>query len=607
MANEQAADASGKILREFIPLQEQEGASKVMPLREAIEKHISLGMTLHLGVAPVPCYGAIFELVRVFKDRDPGFTLASLGLTTVHSLLVHTGMVRKAITTYLGDSYPSPAPNPVYQKAFREGRLQVEQWSLLSLVLRFKAAAMGLSHLPTRSLLGSSMEASNAGDFISMEDPFQAGGRIGLVRPLAPDVSIYHGVAADEQGNTIFLPPYAENLYAALASRRGVIVTVEKIVSTKFIRGHAGFVRLPANRVLSVSEVPMGGHPGGCSTHELPEIQGYAVDNPFILDWRQACKKPETLETWMKEWVLDCPKQASYIEKLGPERVQLLREKAHPDSWQKDVRDAAPRTGLTDPSDAPAKAPANAAANAMERMVVAAARLIMNRVKRNGCRTLLAGIGASNLAAWMATYLLRREKYDLDVMAEVGFFGYLPRPADPFIFNLTNIPTCKMLTDIVETLGVFVGGCDCLGVLSAAQVDRFGNINSTMIPPDMLITGSGGGNDVASCASEVLLVVPQSPFRYVAQVPYITAPGDRVKTLVSTFGVFEKLEGDRELTLTAVLDDGNSGKDEMIRTIKSQCGWNLKIAPSVETIAPPAPEELALLRLFDPGKIFISE
>jgi len=52
-----------------------------------------------------------------------------------------------------------------------------------------------------------------------------------------------------------------------------------------------------------------------------------------------------------------------------------------------------------------------------------------------------------------------------------------------------------MLTDISEVLGILMGGASqrCLGVLSAAQVDRFGNLNSTMISPNVLITGSGGG------------------------------------------------------------------------------------------------------------------
>ena len=590
-------DPFQKILEEIIPLRPSEGLSKVMPLGQALRKFIQPGLTLHMGIAPTPPSAIIYELTRLFHGTDPRFTLVTLGLTTVYSLLVHADLLRKVVTTYIGDTYPSPGPNPVFQKAFREGRMEAEHWSLLSLVQRLKAGAMGIGFLPTRSILGSSMEADNRDHFLALEDPFGEKGRIGLVHSLAPDFSFYHGLAADSQGNTLFAPPYGENLYGALASKRGVIVTVEKIVSTDFLRKHAGFVRLPGYRVLSVSEVPFGGHPSGCSTHEIAGIEGYAVDNPFIVELRKACKKNETLDAWMKEWVLACPERSTYLAKLGRERLVALKEKAHPESWQDDLESIRSQLRADDP------------ANAMERMVIGATREIISRVKQKGYRTLLAGIGASNLAAWLATYLLRQEGCEVDVMAEIGFFGYLPRPTDPFIFNLSNIPTCKMLTDIPEVLGLLMGGENqrCLGALSAAQVDRFGNLNSTVVPPNILITGSGGGNDVASGASEVLVTVPHSPLRFVAQVPYITAPGERVRTLVSTLGLFEKVDDHQEFFLTGIIQDGKASAEETVRSIKSQCTWNLKIAPNLRTISLPTAEEVALLRLFDPQKFFLTE
>ena len=586
-----------KILTEIIPLRPSEGQSKVMPLNQALRKYVEPGLTLHLGVACIPPSAIIYELTRLFRDRDPRFTLVALGLTTLYSLWVHAGLLQKVITTFMGDTYPSPGPNPIFQKALREDEIKVEHWSLLSLVQRLKAGAMGLGFLPTRSILGSSMESDNREDFLVLEDPFGKSGRIGLLRSLNPDLSFYHGLAADSQGNTLFAPPYAENLYGALASKRGVIVTVEKIVSTDFLRAHSGHVRLPGYRVLSVSEVPFGGHPSGCNVHGVAGIQGYSVDNPFVLELRKACKRRETLDLWMDEWVSACSDQPAYLKKLGEERLTTLKEKSHPDSWRDELETVRPQIRE------------DGSANAIERMVVVATREIISRVKQNNYRTLLAGIGASNLAAWLATYLLRQEGYEIDVMAEIGFFGYLPRPADPFIFNFSNIPTCKMLTDIPEVLGLLMSGENqsCLGALSAAQVDRFGNLNSTIVPPNLLITGSGGANDVASGASEVLVVVPHSSLRFVAQVPYITAPGHRVRTLVSTLGLFEKMDGQKEFSLTGVIQDRKAAPDETIRSIKAQCSWDLKIAPNLRTIGLPTAEELALVRLFDPQKFFLTE
>ena len=590
-------DAFERILRGVIPLRPTEGKSKVMPLGQAVRTFVKPGLAIHLGLACTPPLAVIYELVRQFRGKDPQFTLFSLGLTTAYSLLVHGGLLQKITTTFLGDSYPSPGPNPVFQKALRKGTVDIRHWSLLAMVQRLKAGALGVSFLPTRSILGSSMERDNRDDFLVMDDPFRKGEKLGLVRAINADLSFYHALAADPQGNSLFVPPYAENLYGALGSRQGVIVTAERVVSTDFLRAHAGYVRLPGYRVLAVCEVPFGGHPAGITSHGVQEIEGYAIDNPFIFILKQACKEQETLDAWMEEWVLSCPDQSGYVKKLGPDRLKSLKDKARLDAWQDDYESI--RLKLRD--DEPA--------NAMERMVAAAAREIICRVKNNRYRTLLAGIGASNLAAWMATYLLRQEGYEVDVMAEIGFFGYLPRPADPFIFNLSNVPTCKMLTDVSEVLGILMGGETqlCLGILSSAQVDRWGNLNSTIIPPNLLITGSGGANDVASGASEVLVVVPQSPFRVVPEVSYITAPGQRVRTLVTTLGMFEKLDGDREFTLTGTLEDGKSSAEEKIRAIKEQCQWELKIASQLKILGAPTPDELALLRLFDPHKFFLTE
>ena len=373
-------DPFKKVLEQVIPFRPNEGHSKTLPLSQALRQHVQPGMTLHLGTASTPPIAVIYELIRLFKGKAPRFTIVSLGLTTVYSLLVHAGLVQKAITTFLGDSYPSPGPNPVFQKALREGKIEVEHWSLLSLVQRLQAGALGLGFLPTRSILGSNMERDNRDHFLTLEDPFGAQGRTGILRGLVPDLSFYHGLAADPQGNTLFAPPYAENLYGALASKKGVIVTVEKIVSTDFIREHAGFVRLPGYRVLSVSEVPVGGHPGGCNAHGITGVEGYWVDNPFILDLRQACKKRETLEDWMEEWVLSCPDAPAYVKKLGQARVATLKKKSQADAWRQELETLRPQIRADEP------------ANALERMVIAAAREIISRAKEPTFRTLLAGI-----------------------------------------------------------------------------------------------------------------------------------------------------------------------------------------------------------------------
>ena len=122
--------------------------------------------------------------------------------------------------------------------------------------------------------------------------------------------------------------------------------------------------------------------------------------------------------------------------------------------------------------------------------------------------------------------------------------GYLPRPGEPFVFSFRNFPSCKMLTDVFHVMGIFMGGRhnECLGSLAAGQIDKHGNINSTIIPGVAYVTGSGGANDIASSARETLVTLAQTRNRFVEKVPYITAPGGRVRAVVSDLGVYEKLE-----------------------------------------------------------------
>src|SRR5207245_8660779 len=86
---------------------------------------------------------------------------------------------------------------------------------------------------------------------------------------------------------------------------------------------------------------------------------------------------------------------------------------------------------------------------------------------------------------------------------------------DPFVLNHRNFPTAAMLADAQVVLGAIVGGTGTvtIGCLGGAQVDRFGNINSTWIPTRPFLVGSGGGNDVASTAAENVIVATLTPHR----------------------------------------------------------------------------------------------
>ena len=89
------------------------------------------------------------------------------------------------------------------------------------------------------------------------------------------------------------------------------------------------------------------------------------------------------------------------------------------------------------------------------------------------------------------------------------------------------------------------------------------------------------------------------------KVPYITASGARVKTLISPLGIFEKLGDDTEFSLIACLPTKNFPTlEEKIANVKENLGWELKVAPEINETLPPTLEELMTLRLLDPDDSF---
>jgi len=580
-----------------VELAEKESSGgKVMDLKEAVAELIRPEMHLHIGHAYMRPNAALYEICRRFWGQNPAWTISSLGFVANMVLLVYGGLARKLITTFCGDSYPFPGPNRIYQEAYREGRLEIENWTVLTLPQRLMAAALGVEWMPTHSLVGSSMQEENGEDFFVTQAP--DGSRLGMVRALKPDLALIHAWAADEAGNVLLAPPYAENAYAVFAAREGALVTVEKVVPTSLLRRYSHFVKVPGYLVRAVCPAPMGVHPSGASNQGLKDFDAYAEDEEFMLELREACKDDDSMRAWTREWLLDLEGHDQYLEKLGYERIWFLKGRAAGDSWRSELVSCLPRI---DPGDG---------YNPVEMMVVEAARLLKKGIKAGGYRTILAGIGTSNLAAWKAWYDLRREGYPVELMAEVGFYGYTPRPADPFIFNFRNIPTCTMLTDILSVLGCMVGAQSnrAIGALGAGQVDRRGNINSTKVPEhDLFLVGSGGACDVALGAGEVLVTVVQDKLRTPEQVSYITAPGKRVRTVVTTMGVFEKPPGEDELVLAAYFPLAGEEPREAVEKIRSRCGWELRLADKMRRVEEPSREDLYDVRIFDPRRYFLTE
>jgi acyl CoA:acetate/3-ketoacid CoA transferase alpha subunit/acyl CoA:acetate/3-ketoacid CoA transferase beta subunit len=554
---------------------------KVMDLGEAVKCFVKPGMKLHLAGGIGGPSAAICEIIRQYWGKGPEFTLIQ-STVTGHALnLVHSGIAKKLVCSVCVDLAASGRPSQIIQKAFENNRIELDNWTLNSLQQRLMAGALGVPFMPTRSVLGTSIAEDNRASFKSIMDPFGSGKEVGLVSALAPDISFVHGCVADAEGNTILAAPYGEDFWGALASRGGAVVTVEKVVSTDFIRKYAALVKIPSYAVQAVVAAPLGLHPFSLANPGISDLEPYEKDVDFLNVLREASASEHALEEWIREWILHCKDHAAFLDKLGNQRTADLKR-----------RSGQARGGF---SPAP-ESPVGGEFEPREMMLIALAREILKSVKEHDHKVILAGAGAAASAAFLAHSKLKPAGFELGTGN--GQIGYAPVPGEPILASESNVRSSKMLTDTIMMQGVFVGGGNnrCLSVLGAGQMDRHGDINSTKTSKGKFLVGSGGANDALN-AREVILCLDQSRDRFVDKLAYVTGRGVAVTTVVSTMGIFKKPTPQDELHLVACFPNPRAQSlEERVKEIQNHCGWPLKTAPVVEEVPRPSAEELQLLR-----------
>ncbi len=571
------------------------GVDKRLPMSEAIGRFVAPGMRLNVAYLQGRPNALVHELARTFQGRDPRFEFYGSSLVSNFAVLVQQRLLRKATVSFVGEGIPTPGPSPAVQRALARGELELENLTMLTIPLRLLAGAMGLPFIPTRSLSGSSIaeEATAAGTYLELDDPFGSGDTAGLLSAYQPDIALAHVWAADTAGNALVYPPFAENVYGLLAAKQGVILSAERIVPTDFLRRHADHVHVPGEIVRAVCEAPYGSHPVGFYAQGIEGLRSYANDYDWIALHRDAARDESAYADFVEEWVHGVGSHEGYLAKLGEARLESLHATAEPGSWRPEIDAAAERLDAVLPP------------SPIETMIVHAGRHLATRIREQEFETVLAGVGQATLMAWLALHALRDEGIEIALMLETGVLGHDPRPADPFGFNYRNLPTARMLTDIFGILALHGGGAQnrCIGTLGAAQVDRRGNLNSTYGADGSFLTGSGGANDIASTAREVAVVAALRPGSFVEKVDYVTSPARAVQSVTTNFGRFEKRGG--ELVLTGYVESAGPDRESVLREIQGRCGFELRVADDLEAMGPPDAEELALLRLFDPERLFL--
>jgi glutaconate CoA-transferase, subunit B len=133
-----------------------------------------------------------------------------------------------------------------------------------------------------------------------------------------------------------------------------------------------------------------------------------------------------------------------------------------------------------------------------------------------------------------------------------------------------------------------------VGFLGAAQIDRRGNLNSTVIggydQPKVRLPGGGGAPEIATQAREVFVMLRQSTRTFVERLDFRTSSGERVSVVVTDLGVLEPRGEERELTLVQVHPRVD------VEDVRAATGWPLRVADDLEETGSPSERELAALR-----------
>jgi glutaconate CoA-transferase, subunit A len=200
--------------------------------------------------------GLLLEVLR--RGRDELVLSRSL-MCYEGELFLVAGAAREIVTSWMGLGLPWGI-SKILRAFIESGRARYQEWSHLSLGLRYKAAAMGMPFLPTTSMLGSNLVDHNEAK--EMTCPF-TGERLCLVPAYFPDVALIHVHRADSFGNAQ-IDGYAHMDPDIACAAHTVIVSTEKIVSTDEIVAAADRTSIPHFLVDAVVEMPFGSYPHEC-------------------------------------------------------------------------------------------------------------------------------------------------------------------------------------------------------------------------------------------------------------------------------------------------------------------------------------------------------
>lgn len=238
---------------------------------------------------------------------------------------------------------------------------------------------------------------------------------------------------------------------------------------------------------------------------------------------------------------------------------------------------------------------------ASEMMIAVAARVM------KGVRTVFVGVGLPNIACNLARFTVAP---DLELIYESGVYGARPERLPLSIGDPTLVSGALSVVSMTDLFGLYLqGGLVEVALLGGAQIDRYGNLNSTVIgdyeKPKTRLPGSGGACEISTNAQRTFMIMRLMRRAFVKKLDFCTSPGhlnggdSRARLglqgggpelVISDKAILNFANVEREMQLSA-LYPGVTAKD-----VQAEVGWPLRLADVIEEVAAPSAEELRLIR-----------
>jgi glutaconate CoA-transferase, subunit A len=313
-------DPSADAARAFFATKERGEVDKLTTVADAVARFVHDGAYVAIGgfgADRLPT-AVTHEIVRQGKQN-----LGFAGHTATHDFqilcagnLTGRGKTLARVDVAYVVGLEARGLSPHARRVVESGELECTEWSNYALAIRFKAAAMGLPFLPTRSMLGTDTFARSAAREITC--PF-TGDRLTALPALYPDVAAIHVHEADRFGNCRIRGTSVADIDLARAAKR-LIVTCERLIPNDDIRRDPTATVIPFFCVDAVCEVPYGSYPGNMPYE-------YFSDEDHLCAWLRAERDLNEYQQFLQHYIFGVRDFHEYLDRCGGlARLQKLRQ-----------------------------------------------------------------------------------------------------------------------------------------------------------------------------------------------------------------------------------------------------------------------------------------